>query len=80
MMKRVIEKFIQYLRYERNSSPDTIREYRRDIQQFEAFLTPPGEKTLPLGEVDHRIIREYVASMYDRRPGAGVRGAEAGRP
>jgi integrase/recombinase XerC len=65
-MKQAIERFIQYLRYERNASPGTIREYRRDVQQFEAFLTPPGEKTLPLAEVDHRIVREYVSSMYDR--------------
>jgi integrase/recombinase XerC len=66
-MKKVIERFIQYLRYERNSSPDTIREYRRDIQQFEAFLTPPGEKTTSLADVDHRVVREYVGSMYDRQ-------------
>ena len=66
-MQQVIEKFIQYLRYERNVSPDTIREYRRDLEQFEAFLTPPGEKEPPLGEIDHRVVREYVASMYDRK-------------
>jgi integrase/recombinase XerC len=65
-MKRVIDKFIEYLRYERNASPDTIREYRRDTQQFAGFLTPPGEKTLPLDEVDHRIIREYVSSLLDQ--------------
>ena len=33
-MKQIIERFIQYLRYERNVSPDTIREYLRDMQQF----------------------------------------------
>ncbi len=66
-MKQIIERFIQYLRYERNVSPDTIREYRRDIQQFEAFLTPPGEKTPALGTIDHRVVREYVASMYERK-------------
>jgi integrase/recombinase XerC len=65
-MKQIIDKFIEYLRYERNASPDTIREYRRDTQQFAAFLTPPGEKALPLDEVDHRIIREYVSSLFDQ--------------
>src|SRR5579863_7887865 len=65
-MKPLIDKFIAYLRYERNVSPLTIREYRRDMTQFAAFLTPPGEQTLPLANVDHRVIREYVSSMYDR--------------
>jgi integrase/recombinase XerC len=54
------------LRYERNASQDTITEYRRDTQQFAAFLTPPGEKTLPLDQVDHVVIREYVSSMFDQ--------------
>jgi integrase/recombinase XerC len=65
-LQPIIGKFIEYLRYERNASPDTIREYRRDTRQFAAFLTPPGEKTLPLDQVDHRIIREYVSSLYDQ--------------
>jgi len=65
-MKWPIDRFIDYLRYERNASPYTIREYRRDLKDFEAYLTPPGEKTLPLMEVDHRVIREYVSSLYDR--------------
>lgn len=65
-MKHEIEKFMEYLQYERNVSPNTIREYRREVLQLEAFLTPPGEKTLPLREIDHRIIREYVSSLYDR--------------
>jgi integrase/recombinase XerC len=66
-MKELIDRFIDYLRYERNVSPETIREYRRDMQQFAEFLTPPGEKTLPLEQIDHRVIREYVGSMYDRK-------------
>jgi integrase/recombinase XerC len=66
-MKQVIDKFIEHLRYERNVSPDTIREYRRDMRQFADFLTPPGEKTLSLEQIDHRVIREYVGFMYDRK-------------
>jgi integrase/recombinase XerC len=66
-MKPVIDKFINYLRYERNSSPATIGDYHGDLNLFQEFLTPPGEKTMPLGEVDHRIIREFVAWLYDRK-------------
>lgn len=66
-MNELIGKFIDYLRYERNVSPHTIREYRRDMQQFAAFLTPPGEKTPPLEQIDHRVLREYVGFMYDQK-------------
>jgi integrase/recombinase XerC len=66
-MKPVIDKFIDYLRYERNSSPATIEDYHGDLKLFQGFLTPPGEKTLPIGKVDHRVIREFVAWLYDRK-------------
>jgi len=66
-MKQHIDKFVEYLRYERNASPNTIREYRRDVTQFMQFLTPPGEKTMPLGHVDHRVIREFVGWSYDQK-------------
>jgi integrase/recombinase XerC len=65
-MQAAIEKFIQYLQYERNASPRTIVDYRCDIEQFRDFLTPPGEKTLPLEQVDHRIVREFVGLLYER--------------
>ncbi len=66
-MKHAIERFMGYLRYERNASPDTLRNYFRDLEQFREFLTPPGESALPLTKVDHRIIREYMGLLYERR-------------
>jgi integrase/recombinase XerC len=66
-MKPVIDKFVAYLRYERNASPETLASYQSDLEQFRVFLTPPGEKTLALGEVTHRVIREFIAWLYDRR-------------
>jgi integrase/recombinase XerC len=67
MMKPAIEKFVQYLRYERNASPSTLREYRRDLEQFASYLTPPGETPMSIDQIDHRVIREYVCSLYDRK-------------
>ena len=65
-MKQTAEDFIYCLKNERNASPRTIGEYRNDIEQFRQFLTPPGEHTLPLDRIDHKVIREYVGQMYDR--------------
>ncbi len=65
-MKEIIEKFIGYLRYERNASPETVDDYGGDVRLFEEFLSPPGAATLPLEEVDHRVIREFVSWLYDR--------------
>jgi integrase/recombinase XerC len=65
-MKQVIDNFIACLKYEKDASPRTIGEYRNDVNQFRSFLTPPGEKTLPLDQIDHKIIREFVSSMYDK--------------
>jgi integrase/recombinase XerC len=65
-VKKIIEKFIGYLRYERNASPETVDDYGGDVRLFEQFLSPPGAATLPLEEVDHRVIREFVSWLYDR--------------
>ncbi len=66
-MKEIIDKFIGYLKYERNASPETVDDYGGDVRLFQEFLTPPGAKTLPLAEVDHRVIREFVSWLYDRK-------------
>ncbi len=66
-MKSAIERFLYYLRYERNASPETLRHYGSDLEQFHEFLTPPGETTPPPAAIDHHIIREFIASLYDRK-------------
>lgn len=66
-MQAAIERFVNYLRYERNASPYTLQKYRCDVEQFRDFLTPPGETTMALSGVDHRVIREFVSWLYDRK-------------
>jgi integrase/recombinase XerC len=64
-MKPTIQKYIEYMRSVRNSSPHTLVNYGNDLEQFVAFLTPPGAETPKLGQVNHHMIREYVAHLHD---------------
>jgi integrase/recombinase XerC len=64
-MKLTIQKYIEYMRSVRNSSPHTLVNYGNDLEQFVAFLTPPGTETPRLSQVNHHMIREYVAHLHD---------------
>jgi integrase/recombinase XerC len=48
-----------------NSSPHTILNYRRDLEQFLAYLSPPGARPPALTGVTHPMIREFVAHLHD---------------
>src|SRR4029077_1892544 len=65
-MKHAIDKFMQYLRSVRNSSPHTILNYGKDLSQFVAFLTPPGTETPSLLQISHTMIREFVGHLHDQ--------------
>ncbi len=61
-----IEQFLRYLHYVRNASPKTLVNYKIDLTQFLAYVTPPGEKPMPLHAVDHLVIREFIGHLYGR--------------
>lgn len=65
-IEAAVAKFLHYLKYVRNASPKTTVNYKTDLEQFLAYLTPPGETVMPLDAVDHLIIREFVNDLYDR--------------
>jgi integrase/recombinase XerC len=65
-MKQAIDKFLQYLRSVRNSSPHTILNYGKDLAQFIAFLSPPGTEPPALTGITHTIIREFVGHLHDQ--------------
>jgi integrase/recombinase XerC len=65
-IQAAIAKFLHYLQYVRNASPKTIANYKVDLEQFLAYVTPPGEKPMALDTVDHLVIREFVNHLYDR--------------
>jgi integrase/recombinase XerC len=65
-MKQSIGKYLQYLQSVRNSSPHTIVNYGKDLQQFVAYLSPPGAQPPPLREITHLIIREFVGHLHEQ--------------
>jgi integrase/recombinase XerC len=64
-MKPFVAKFLEYLRSVRNSSPHTITNYAKDLEQFLVFLTPPGVETPELGKIHHQMIREFVGHLHE---------------
>jgi integrase/recombinase XerC len=64
-MKQTIQKYIEYMRSVRNSSPHTLVNYGNDLEQFVAFLTPPEAQTPNLGQITHHMIREFVAHLHE---------------
>ena len=65
-MKAAIAKYLEYLQSVRNSSPHTILNYRRDLEQFLVYLSPPGVRPPGLTGVTHPLIREFVAHLHDQ--------------
>src|ERR1700738_897018 len=65
-MKQAIAKYLEYLRSVRNSSPHTVLNYGKDLDQFQVFLSPPGVRLPALSAVGHAMIREFVAHLHDQ--------------
>ena len=60
------DSFLDYLLYERNYSLETIKSYREDMLQFEAFLAGESGAGKSLAEVDAREIRAWLAALMDQ--------------
>jgi len=79
MLNHLSTQFLDHLRYERNVSVHTLRNYESDLQQFVAYLVPPStESANPNGQkrasakpaepdvkqIDHITIREWLALLH----------------
>ncbi|MDA2934526.1 tyrosine recombinase XerC [Acidobacteria bacterium AH-259-D05] len=67
-MQKSIESFLHYLQFQKNYSPHTIKNYRRDLLEFDHYLTR-GNKDTPVhpGEIDHISIRDFLSHLHQKK-------------
>jgi integrase/recombinase XerC len=68
-MQELLTQFLEHLRYERNVSEHTLRNYQSDLEQFLNYLAPAHPKTgkrstLALSAIDHITIREWLSTLH----------------
>lgn len=68
-MQQLVEQFLDHLRYERNVSAHTLRNYRIDLEQFLEHLAGSNSsdktRTTPsVEQIDHLTIREWLATLH----------------
>ncbi|GAB6012407.1 tyrosine recombinase XerC [Viscerimonas tarda] len=60
----IIQKYLSYLRYEKNYSLHTGISYSKDLSQFEEFLKSHSE-SLSLLDIDGDVVRMWIASLME---------------
>lgn len=63
-MEETISLFLEYLRVERRYASNTLKAYKRDLQDLTHFLTTRGVKDLK--DVDYQIMRLYLAYLNEK--------------
>jgi len=61
----MINQFLNYLRYERNTSPLTVQTYEEALREFESYLSL-RDNGLSLAAVDADLIRDWMESLMDK--------------
>ncbi len=64
MLEEYLRQFLEHLRYERNVSTHTLRNYSSDLEQFHEHLAKIGALKIQVSEIDHLTIREWMASLH----------------
>ena len=69
MIDELLSQFLEHLRYERNVSEHTLRNYQSDLEQFRDYLAPAdpqtGKRNEPtVQQIDHLTIREWLSTLH----------------
>ena len=68
MLEEYLKQFLQHLKYERNVSPHTLRNYTSDLGQFHEHIAPPKvdgkREEISVKDIDHITIREWMSELH----------------
>jgi integrase/recombinase XerC len=66
MLLEYLNQFLQHLKYERNVSAHTLRNYASDLDQFKEYLFKIEKRSdIPVAEIDRLTIREWMAGLHN---------------
>jgi integrase/recombinase XerC len=70
-MQNFIDDFLKHLKYERNASPHTLRNYEIDLVQFYDHVAPPDKegnrREVDMRALDNLTIRDFMATLYEQK-------------
>ena len=61
----LIEKFIEYLKIEKNYSVNTLSAYKKDLTEFQVFIKENYDKYV-IENVDYKIIRSWIVLLVNK--------------
>ena len=68
MLEEYLRQFLEHLRYERNVSQHTLRNYSSDLGQFHEHIAPAKvdgrREQILVKDIDHLTIREWMAALH----------------
>lgn len=66
-----LERFIQYIKYEKRYSPHTVSAYQSDLEQFFKFLNPEQTVSHP-SEITYQHIRSWMVNLMEDQTARSV--------
>ena len=61
----LIEKFIEYIKIEKNYSVNTLSAYKKDLMEFQVFINENYDKCV-IENVDYKIIRSWIVLLVNK--------------
>lgn len=60
----MLDKFLEYLQFEKRCSPHTVTSYRKDLEDFSQFCLKT-EATADISKADKKIIRNFIVDLSE---------------